>query len=95
MDNSNASPSPVSVSPRGKLSAGLKIGYGAGSIAGNVQNLGFTTFLFFYYNQVLGLSGSLTGTATAASLVLDAFMDPIAGSLSDGWHSRWGRRHPV
>jgi len=28
------------------------------------------------------------------ALIIDAITDPLAGSLSDRWHSRWGRRHP-
>ena len=29
-----------------------------------------------------------------ASLVIDAFSDPIVGYWSDNFRSRWGRRHP-
>jgi Na+/melibiose symporter-like transporter len=94
MDPSSAAQSRPAAHRTGKLKPSLKIGYGTGAIASNIQGVGFTTFLFFYYNGVLGLSGSLTGVATAGALVLDAFLDPIAGSLSDGWRSRWGRRHP-
>ena len=48
----------------------------------------------FYFNQVLGLSGTLAGTAIFIALVFDAVSDPVAGSLSDRFRSRWGRRHP-
>lgn len=53
------------------------------------------TFIFFYYTAVLGLSGSLVGTAVAISMVLDAAFDPLIGSWSDSVRSRFGRRLPV
>jgi Na+/melibiose symporter-like transporter len=71
-----------------------KVSYGIGQIAEGIKNNSFEFFLFFYYNQVLGLSGTLAGAAVAVALVADAISDPVAGSLSDSLHSRWGRRHP-
>jgi Na+/melibiose symporter-like transporter len=71
-----------------------KIAFGIGQLAEGVKNSSFELFLFFYYNQVLGLAGTLAGAAVAVALVFDAITDPMAGSLSDSLHSRWGRRHP-
>ena len=68
--------------------------FGVGSIAEGVKNTAFNVFLLFYYNQVLGVSGTLTGTAIFLALCVDAVADPLIGSLSDGWRSRLGRRHP-
>lgn len=71
-----------------------KVGYGVGQLADGVKQGAFVTFLFFYYNQVLGLSGSLAGTASLLALMIDAVTDPMVGQISDNWRSRWGRRHP-
>jgi Na+/melibiose symporter-like transporter len=71
-----------------------KIGYGVGQLSEGVKQAAFNTFLFFYYNQVLGLSGSLAGAAALLALVVDAFTDPMIGQISDHWKSKWGRRHP-
>ena len=49
----------------------------------------------FYYTQVLGVSGTLTGLAALIGLCSDAFSDPIVGSFSDNFRSRYGRRHPL
>ena len=68
--------------------------FGFGQLGEALVTIGFTTFLLFYYNQVLGVSGTITGIALAISLFVDAAVDPIAGSLSDRLRSRWGRRHP-
>ena len=71
-----------------------KMGYGVGQLSDGVKTAAFTTFLFFYYNQVLGLSGSLAGMAALLALVVDAITDPMIGQYSDQFRSRWGRRHP-
>ena len=71
-----------------------RIFYGIGSIAEGVKETAFNVFLLFYYNQVLGLSGSLAGIALFIALCFDAVTDPLAGFLSDGTRSRMGRRRP-
>ncbi len=70
----------------------LAFGVGAGAEAG--IHIAFNTFNFLYYNNVLGLSGTLAGMAVTIALVFDAVSDPIVGSISDRWRSNLGRRHP-
>jgi len=79
---------------RDRVALGTRLAYGSGSISEGVKNTAFNTFLLFYYNVVLGLSGTLSGAAILLALVVDAITDPLVGSLSDNLHSRWGRRHP-
>lgn len=76
------------------LSAGTKISYGIGQLAEGLKNTAMATFVLFYYNQVLGLSGTLAGLSLGIALVFDALTDPVAGSVSDNFNSRLGRRHP-
>jgi len=71
-----------------------KIVYGLGQGAEGLKNTAFSLFLLFYYNQVLGLPGTLAGLALGISLVFDAFFDPLVGSISDNFRSKRGRRHP-
>ena len=72
----------------------IKLGYGVGQLASGVKNATFSIFLFFYYNQVLGVPGSLAGAASLLALLVDAVTDPMVGQLSDRFKSKWGRRHP-
>lgn len=72
----------------------MKLLYGLGQGAEGIKSAAFSVFLIFYYNQVLGLSGSLSGLAVGIALVFDAIADPFVGSLSDRWQSARGRRHP-
>jgi Na+/melibiose symporter-like transporter len=80
--------------PRPPLGFRTKLTYGFGQAAEGLKNGAFGVFLFFYYNQVLALSGTLAGLAVGIALVFDAVTDPMAGSISDNWRSRLGRRHP-
>ena len=79
---------------QGKLGFNMKLSFGVGQAAEGLFGAAYGTFLIFYYNQVLGMPGSLAGLAVGIALVVDAFTDPMAGSLSDHWKSRYGRRHP-
>ena len=77
------------------LSLPVRLAFGIGQLAEAVKNQGFNVFLLFFYNQVLGVSASLTGLALAMALVVDAISDPLVGSYSDKLRTRYGRRHPL
>jgi len=68
--------------------------YGIGAISPAIKGNLLGSFLFYYYNQVLGLSPGLVSIAMAIALVFDAVSDPLLGYLSDHTRSRLGRRHP-
>jgi Na+/melibiose symporter-like transporter len=72
----------------------LRISYALGQLPEGIKSAAFGFFLLFYYNQVLGLSGTLAGIALFVALGFDAVSDPLVGSWSDFARSRWGRRHP-
>ena len=76
------------VSMRTKLSFGI----GASGEAGTLWM--FNALTFFFYNQVLGLPPDLAGYAVAIAIVFDAITDPVMGSISDRFRSKYGRRHP-
>jgi len=77
-----------------RLSVVTKLSYGLGEMAEGVKTAALETFLFFYYVQVVGLSGSLAGLALLIALLFDGLTDPVIGNMSDNWRSRFGRRHP-
>ncbi|HEU0044598.1 MFS transporter [Sphingomonas sp.] len=76
------------------ISLGTQISYGIGAGANGIKNAAFTTYLMFYYNQVIGVSASVVSAAIALTLLVDAIADPLIGRWSDTTRSRWGRRHP-
>ncbi len=79
---------------KGPLPQKLKLINGSGAVAFGVKDLGFSFFLLPYYNLVLGVEAWLVGAALATALVIDAFVDPLIGHLSDRTYTKWGRRLP-
>ena len=79
---------------QGRLSVPTKFFYGFGSVAFGVKDQGFSYLLLIFYNQVVGLPSATVGLAIMIALIIDSFLDPIMGQVSDNWRSRWGRRHP-
>ncbi len=71
-----------------------KLAFGVGAIGEAATNWIFNALTFFYYNQILGLSGTLTGAAVFIGIIFDAVSDPTMGSISDRTRGAWGRRHP-
>lgn len=78
-----------------KLKRSVILSFGFGQLSEAVKNSGFNVFLLFYYNQVLGISATLSSIALAIALLFDAVSDPIVGSFSDKLRTPYGRRHPL
>ncbi len=77
-----------------KITVKTKVAFGIGATGEGATNWIFAGLTFFFYNQVLGLSGSLTGLAVLIAIIFDAVSDPVIGSISDRFISKLGRRHP-
>jgi GPH family glycoside/pentoside/hexuronide:cation symporter len=78
----------------GKVPRLLKMVYAVGSSAEAIIGFAFNSFNFFFYVNIMGVPGTLAGLAITIALVFDAITDPLVGSISDRWRSKWGRRHP-
>lgn len=73
-----------------------KAGLLLGAAEESLTIVAWETFLLFYYTQVVGLSGTLTGLALAISLAIDAVLDPMVGTWSDNLRNApLGRRHTI
>ncbi|MDB5432736.1 MAG: major facilitator superfamily 1 [Caulobacter sp.] len=79
----------------GPLPLGQKLAYSIGAFSESAISASLNIFLLFYVTTVCGLPGGLAGAALAAGLVVDAVADPLLGSISDSWRSRFGRRLPM
>ncbi|MAG30990.1 MAG: hypothetical protein CL908_08880 [Deltaproteobacteria bacterium] len=86
--------SPASGASAPPLDRATRLWYALGQAAEGIKNESFALFLLFYYQQVLGLSGSLAGLAILIALGFDAVTDPLMGTISDRTRGRLGRRHP-
>ena len=85
------SPSDIIGTP---LNKGLIATYSGGQVVEMMVGGVITIFLLFYLTSVCGLEPEVAGLVLFLSLAIDAVLDPLIGAYSDGWKSRWGRRHP-
>jgi Na+/melibiose symporter-like transporter len=79
-----------------RLAWSTRIGYGIGIAPETWKSSGWDLFILFFYTQVLGVSGTLTGAAIAVALAVDAVTDPMIGVWSDNLRrAPLGRRHTL
>ena len=84
----------MSLPRRPPLKKSFMLTYGSGQII-EIMMIGVVgTFLLFYLTAVCGLRPDVAGLVLFISLAVDAVIDPLIGASTDGWRSRWGRRHP-
>lgn len=79
---------------RRRIGLKTKLGFASGALEESMITAAAAVTML-YYNQVLGVSVVLCGTAFLIAAVVDAVSDPLVGALSDGVRTRWGRRHPL
>jgi glycoside/pentoside/hexuronide:cation symporter, GPH family len=77
-----------------KVPFGVKLAFGVGEMSEGIKNGAMASFLMFYYSQVLGMSPAVAASAVGTAVIIDGLDDPVIGSISDHWKSKWGRRHP-
>ncbi len=83
-------------STRPKLNLPVKLALGLGTSPETIVLIGFELFVLFYYTQILGLSGTLTGVALFIAMCLDGLSDPLLGTFSDNLRNApFGRRHTL
>ena len=77
-----------------RLRWGRLVPYALPSLVTSVAALPLALFVPAFYADELGLPLASVGAAIAASRLLDVVTDPLIGSLSDRFDTRWGRRKP-
>lgn len=70
----------------------MQVGYAFAEIGQNLVETAIRIYLLIYYTDVVGLHAGLAGVAVGLSLVWDAFIDPIMGTISDRTAHRFGGR---
>jgi len=62
-----------------KGTAKQALGYGVGAVGKDMVYALVSGFILYYYNDILGISGTFTGVMMMAARVFDAFNDPLMG----------------
>lgn len=71
-----------------------KLSLGFGDLGYSLIANTFSSYMLFFGNTVMGVSGTLMGVAIAIGTVWDALTDPVMGFVSDNTRNNFfGRRH--
>ena len=77
-----------------KVSMAEKVGYGLGDCSANLVFQMMMIYQTKFYTDVFGLEGAIAGTVMLVARIVDAFVDPTVGILSDRTQTKWGKYRP-
>ncbi len=77
-----------------KLTLKQKAAFGIGAVGKDMVYALSSSFVMYYYQDVLGLSATFVGLILMIARVFDALNDPFMGILVAKTHTRWGRFRP-
>ena len=77
-----------------KVSMAEKVGYGLGDCSANLVFQMMMIYQTKFYTDVFGLEGAIAGTVMLVARIVDAFVDPTVGIISDRTNTRWGKYRP-
>ena len=77
-----------------KGTAKQALGYGLGAVGKDMVYALVSGFILYYYNDILGISGTFTGVMMMAARVFDAFNDPLMGVVVEKTNTPFGKFRP-
>jgi len=77
-----------------EVTAKQKFSYGIGAVGKDMVYALVSGFILYYYNDILGISGTFTGIMMMAARVFDAFNDPFMGIVVEKTQTRFGKFRP-
>ena len=80
--------------PNQKVSFAEKVGYSLGDGSANLVFQMMMIYQTKFYTDVFGLEGAVAGSVMLIARIVDAFVDPTAGLLSDRTNTKWGKYRP-
>ncbi|MCR5250514.1 MAG: MFS transporter, partial [Lachnospiraceae bacterium] len=77
-----------------RLSGKEKAAYGLGAVGKDMVYMLSASYILYYYQDLLGIAGTVMGAIMMAARVFDAFNDPIMGMIVAKTRTKWGRFRP-
>ncbi|MBR3518088.1 MAG: MFS transporter [Lachnospiraceae bacterium] len=77
-----------------RLSFKEKAAYGLGAVGKDMVYMLSASYILYYYQDLLGIKGTVMGAIMMAARVFDAFNDPIMGMVVAKTRTKWGRFRP-
>lgn len=82
------------MTPDGRLGLREKLGYASGDFASVLFFKTFSSFLMFFYTDIIGIEAAVIGTMLIVTRIFDAANDPLMGILCDRTKSPHGKFRP-
>lgn len=77
-----------------KLSFREKAAYGLGAVGKDMVYMLSASYILYYYQDLLGIKGTVMGAIMMAARVFDAFNDPVMGVVVAKTKTKWGKFRP-
>ena len=77
-----------------RLSFREKAAYGLGAVGKDMVYMLSASYILYYYQDLLGIKGTVMGAIMMAARVFDAFNDPIMGVIVAKTKTKWGKFRP-
>lgn len=77
-----------------KLSFKEKAAYGLGAVGKDMVYMLSASYILYYYQDLLGIKGTVMGAIMMAARVFDAFNDPVMGVVVAKTKTKWGKFRP-
>ena len=77
-----------------KLTTRQKIAFGIGAVGKDMVYYLSSSYVMYYYKDIIGLSASFVGLILMIARIFDAANDPFMGVLVARTRTRWGRFRP-
>ncbi|WP_077622572.1 MFS transporter [Sediminibacillus massiliensis] len=71
-----------------------KVGYGTGDLASNFIWTAMSTFIVYYYTDVIGIAAGIVGSIMLFSRIFDGVSDVLMGYVIDKTKSKHGKARP-
>lgn len=79
---------------RRSLTGKEKFAYGIGAVGKDMVYMLSSSYILYYYQDIVGVSAWVMGIILLAARVFDAFNDPIMGVIVAKTRTRWGKFRP-
>lgn len=77
-----------------KIGTKERLSFGAGDLATNIAWGAMSTYIVFFYTDIIGAAAAAIGTIMLISRILDGVSDVAMGAVVDRTNSKYGRARP-
>jgi len=77
-----------------KIPVREKLFFSGGLLGQNILYSFMSMYILFFYTDLLGIPATTASIILVAASIVDAFLDPVMGMITDKTRTRWGKFRP-